>query len=42
MLKKVGLFGPTVKPVLRDHSKVDKSKILKTNSSLMKVKSIAV
>ena len=32
----------TVKPVLSDHSKIDKTKILKTNGSLMKVESIAV
>ena len=31
----------TVKPVLRDHSKIDKTKILMTNGSLMKVESIA-
>ena len=31
----------TVKPVLRGHLKIDKTKILMTNSSLMKVKSIA-
>ena len=31
----------TVKPVLRDHSKIDKTKVLKTNGSLMKVESIA-
>ena len=31
----------TVKPVLRGHSKIDKTKILMTNGSLMKVKSIA-
>ena len=31
----------TVKPVLSDHSKEDKTKVLKTNGSLMKVKSIA-
>ena len=31
----------TVKLDLSDHSKVDKTKILKTNGSLMKVKSIA-
>ena len=31
----------TVKPVLSDHSKLDKTKILKTNGNLMKVKSIA-
>ena len=30
-----------VKPVLRGHSKIDKTKILMTNGSLMKVKSIA-
>ena len=34
-------LGYTVKPVLSGHSKIDKTKILKTNSSLMKVKSIA-
>ena len=31
----------TVKPVLSGHSKMDKTKILKTNGSLMKVESIA-
>ena len=31
----------TVKPVLSGHSKIDKTKVLKTNSSLMKVESIA-
>ena len=31
----------TVKPVLSDHSKIDKTKILMTNGSLMKVESIA-
>ena len=31
----------TVKPVLSGHSKKDKTKILMTNGSLMKVKSIA-
>ena len=31
----------TVKPVLNGHSKIDKIKILLTNGSLMKVKSIA-
>ena len=30
-----------VKPVLSGHSKIDKTKVLKTNGSLMKVKSIA-
>ena len=31
----------TVKPVLSDHSKIEKTKILMTNGSLMKVESIA-
>ena len=31
----------TVKPVLSGHSKIDKTEILMTNGSLMKVKSIA-
>ena len=31
----------TVKPVQNGHSKIDKTKILKTNGSLMQVKSIA-
>ena len=31
----------TVKPVLSDHSKIDKTNVLKTNGSLMKVESIA-
>ena len=31
----------TVKSVLSSHSKIDKTKVLKTNGSLMKVKSIA-
>ena len=31
----------TVKPVLKGHSKVDKTKILMTNGSIMKVESIA-
>ena len=31
----------TVKPVLNCHSKIDKTKVLKTNGSLMKVESIA-
>ena len=31
----------TVKPVLTCHSKIDKTKVLKTNASLMKVESIA-
>ena len=31
----------TVKPVLSSHSKIVKTKVLKTNGSLMKVESIA-
>ena len=31
----------TVKPVLSGHSKIGKTKVLKTNGSLMKVESIA-
>ena len=31
----------TVKPVLSDHSNIDKTKVLMTNGSLMKVESIA-
>ena len=31
----------TVKPVLHGHSEIDKTKVLKTNGSLMKIKSIA-
>ena len=34
-------FANTVKPVLSDHSKIDKTKVLKTIGSLMKVESIA-
>ena len=34
-------FLNTVKPVLSGHSKIDKTKVLKTNGSLMKVESIA-
>ena len=34
-------LGRTVKPNLSGHSKIDKTKPLKTNGSLMKVKSIA-
>ena len=30
----------TVKPVFSGHSKIDKTKVLKTNGSLIKVKSI--
>ena len=33
--------GHTEKPVLSGHSKIDKTKILMTNDSLMKVQSIA-
>ena len=33
--------GCTVKPVLSGHSKTDKTKVLKTNGSLMRVESIA-
>ena len=35
------LIHTTVKPVLSGHSKIDKTLILMTNGSLMKVKSIA-
>ena len=31
----------TVKPVLKGHSKIDKTKVLKTHGSLMKIESIA-
>ena len=34
-------FENTVKPVLSGHSKIDKTKVFKTNGSLMKVESIA-
>ena len=34
-------LGGTVRPVLSGHSKIDNTKILMTNGSLMKVKSIA-
>ena len=34
-------YNNTVKPVLNGHSKIDKTKILMTNGSLMKVESIA-
>ena len=36
------LYKNTVKPVLSGHSKIDKTMVLKTNGSLMKVESIAV
>ena len=35
------LSTSTVKPVLSGHSKIDKTMVLKTNDSLMKVESIA-
>ena len=35
------LTASTVKPVLKDHSEIDKTKVLKTIGSLMKVESIA-
>ena len=35
------VYPPTVKPVLSGLSKIDKTKFLMTNSSLMKVESIA-
>ena len=35
------ILNTTVKPVLSGHSKIDKIKILMTNGSLMKVKSLA-
>ena len=37
----VNNFGITVKPVLSGHSKIDKTKVLKTNGSLMTVQNIA-
>ena len=37
--KKIKLL--TVKPVLSGHSKIDKTKVLMANGSLMKVESIA-
>ena len=37
----VGKVLYTVKPVLNDHWKIDKNRILMTNGSLMKVESIA-
>ena len=41
MENSIGLNRVTVKPVLSGHSKKDKTKVLKTNGSLMKVKIIA-
>ena len=37
----MAIYATTVKPVLSSHSKTDKTNIVMTNSSLMKVKSIA-
>ena len=37
----IGATSYTVKPVLSRHSKINKTKVFKTNSSLMKVESIA-
>ena len=39
--KQLQLLENTVKPVLRGHSKLDKTKILMTNSVLMNVKIFA-
>ena len=41
MREQTTFFVDTVKPVLSGHSKIDKTKILLTNDSLMKVESIA-
>ena len=43
LLKKLGYYHiySTVKPVLSGHSKIDKTKVLKTKGGLMKVESIA-
>ena len=35
------MYASTVKPVLGSHSKIDKTKVFKTNGSLMKVENIA-
>ena len=35
------MYASTVKPVLSGHSKIDTTKVLKTNGSLMKGESIA-
>ena len=35
------LINNTVKPVLSGHSKIDKTKVLKTDGSLVQVESIA-
>ena len=40
LVKKAKIVN-TVKPVLSGHSKIDKTKVLKTNNSLMTVESIA-
>ena len=36
-----GSLKTSVKPVLSGHTKIDKTKVLKTNGNLMKVESIA-
>ena len=41
MAKLIACQIVSVKPVLRGHSKIDKTKVLKTNDSLMKIESIA-
>ena len=41
ILSDLGQFRIHVKPVLSGHSKIAKTKVLKTNGCLMKVKSIA-
>ena len=38
---KIRCLGSTVKPVLSGHSKIDKTKVLKANGSLIEVESIA-
>ena len=40
-LQRSSAGNTTVKPVLNGHLKIDKTKVLKTNGSLMKVESIA-
>ena len=40
MLLLYQMFRYSVKPVLSDHSKMDKTKVLKTNGSLMQIESI--
>ena len=41
LVKTSKLYYSTVKPVLSSHSKIDKTKILMTNGSLIKFESIA-